>query len=195
MNKKPTKKIVTVDKKHHPQSQEKLKRILMSPFYQLVVKMARNKKGEELNKYINDVRRRFDLPLYWVDIIRFSLDDPKYDLSKSLAGLCNIIPLKDNIIHKKYYCLAVYPGTTQRDVIRAFSRISKIYRGKNYNKRMRFSKRFDLEMLALLLRKYGKSYKYIASKLSDRSGKEIDEYSVCDYIKSAEKKLGALSSV
>jgi len=194
MNKKPKKKTTTEKKKYYPQSQERLKRIYQSPLFKTIVKMAGKKKGKELNKYINEIRKTFNLSLYWEDTIRLALENPRLNLDEHLAGIYNVVRSKDKVINKDYYYLIIYPETTQRDVVRAYSKISNNYEESGCKSRMRMSKKFELEMSALLLRKKGKSYKEIAKYLSKEGDKKVMYYEVSDYIKKAKEKFKVLSS-
>ncbi|HMS31390.1 MAG TPA: hypothetical protein PJ984_03265 [Candidatus Saccharibacteria bacterium] len=172
-----------------PKVQKILRRLLLDPEFQALCTKAQADQGN-LKLYVAQARKQFNLSLYWETLLQHILILGNFDEKILHSGLTIDIE-QDPVTGQKYYNIAVYPETTQREVIETYGRITRFYSQANQTKDIRSAKRDETDYRAFTLHEQGKSYKEIADILSSESGEggEVFEASeIPNLIKRAKQK-------
>ncbi len=172
-----------------PKVQKILKRLLLDPeFKKLCTEAQADQKNLKL--YVAQARKQFNLSLYWEILLQHILLLGNFDEKILHSGLTIDIE-QDPVTEQNYYKIAVYPETTQREVIETYGRITRFYKQSDQTKSIRSAKRDEIDYKAFALYKQGKSHKEIAEILSNESGDngEVFEASeIPNLIKRAKQK-------
>lgn len=151
-----------------PKIQKILKRLLLDPEFRALCAKAQADQNN-LKLYVAQARKQFNLSLYWEILLQHILILDNFDEKILHSGLTIDIE-QDPITGQKYYKIAVYPETTQREVIETYGRITRLYKQADQTKDVRSAKRDGVDYRAFSLHQNGKSYKEIADILSSESG-------------------------
>lgn len=172
-----------------PKVQKILKRLLLDPEFQALCAEAQADQ-KNLKLYVAQARKQFNLSLYWEILLQHILMLGKFDEKVLHSGLT--IDIEQDPVTKQNYCkIAVYPETTQREVIETYGRITRFYKQADQTKDVRSAKRDDVDYRAFSLHQNGKSYKEIADILSSESGENGDVFEASEIpnlIKRAKQK-------
>lgn len=174
-----------------PKVQKILKRLLMDPDFLGICKRAQADQ-KNLKLYVAKARKKFNLSPYWEVLLQHILMLGKFDEKILQSGL-NIDVEHDPVTRLKYYKIVVYPETTQREVVKTYGRITRLYEQDNQTKDIRSAKRDGIEYRAFALRKDKKSYKKIAEILTNESADSaevFDASEIPNLIKRAKQKSG-----
>lgn len=172
-----------------PKVQRILKRLLLDPEFQKLCTKAQADQSN-LKLYVAQARKQFNLSLYWEILLQHILILGNFDEKILHSGLTIDIE-QDTVTRQNYYKIAVYPETTQREVIETYGRITRFYKQSDQTKSIRSAKRDEIDYRAFTLYEEGKSYKQIAEILSHESGDsgEVFEASeIPNLIKRAKQK-------
>ncbi len=172
-----------------PKVQKILKRLLLDPEFQKLCAEAQADQ-KNLKLYVAQARKQFNLSLYWEILLQHILMLGKFDEKVLHSGLTIDIE-QDPITKQNYYKIAVYPETTQREVIETYGRITRFYKQADQTKDVRLAKHDDIDYRAFSLHQNGKSYKEIADILSSESGENGDVFEASEIpnlIKRAKQK-------
>lgn len=138
---------------------------------------------------VNSIRERFNLSPFWSEWLLLKIENPKVELSKAVAGGALIEPARDPITKKIYYKVCIYPETTQKDILKAYSIIHERQTTDGTATKIRTSKRFDDELYALKRSREGISHKKIRKELNSKSGKNYYTENIAGLIYKAKTKL------
>lgn len=169
-----------------PKVQRILKRLKLDPDFQALSAKAQAD-PKNLVSYVNETRRRFNLSRYWEILLQHILMLPKFKETNLTSG--DVIESEpDPITNRTMYKICVYPETTQKDVLGAYSLITKRYKNRNYNIDIRESSLDELEFRALELHIEGKNNSEITDILNQEFATPIAKHEIPGLIRRAKEK-------
>ncbi|RJO58946.1 hypothetical protein C4546_05090 [Candidatus Parcubacteria bacterium] len=178
---------------NHPQTRERIARLLIDKGFLEMLEKGRTKKNEELDKWICEIRKNFNLSKYYHRVLQTIISIPDIQYQKFLAGTACIIALPDECRKKNYFAIEVFPETSEKDVVRAFSAIRKKYHESDeIPKRLRTSPSFSKQQYALQRSEDGATYKKIAEELK-QMGYSTTYFEVSDLIRKIKNKAKSVS--
>lgn len=163
-----------------------LKRLKLDPDFQaLSAKAQANPKN--LVQYVDETRKRFNLSRYWEILLQHILMIPKFKETILHSG--DVIESEpDPITKRTMYKICVYPETTQKDVLGAYSLIAKRYKDRNYDIDIRDKGLDELEFRALQLHYEGKNNAQITEALNKEFKNAISKPEIPGLIRRAKEK-------
>lgn len=169
-----------------PKVQRILKRLKLDPEFQALSTKAQTD-PKNLVQYVNETRKRFNLSRYWEILLQHILMIPNFKETNLTSG--DVIESEpDPITHRTMYKICVYPETTQKDVLGAYSLIAKRYKDRNYDIDIRDKGLDELEFRALQLHNKGKTHAEITEVLDKEFAIPIAKHEVPGLIRRAKEK-------
>ena len=163
-----------------------LKRLKLDPEFQALSEKAQ-KDPKNLVQYVNETRKRFNLSRYWEILLQHILTFPKFKETNLASG--DVIESEpDPVTNRTMYKICVYPETTPKDVVRAYSLITKRYKDRNYDIDIRDKGLDELEFRALQLHSEGKNSTEITKVLNDEFAAPIAKHEISSLIRRAKEK-------
>lgn len=169
-----------------PKVQRILKRLKLDPDFQELSARAQAD-PKNLVQYVNETRKRFNLSRYWEILLQHILMVPKFKETNLTSG--DVIESEpDPITNRTMYKICVYPETTQKDVLGAYSLIVKRYKDRNYDVDIRDKGLDELEFRALQLHAEGKNNTEITEILDQEFAIPIAKHEIPGLIRRAKEK-------
>ncbi|MFA5030833.1 MAG: hypothetical protein WC495_04550 [Patescibacteria group bacterium] len=158
-------------------------------FIRMISYASKQKTSRDKLLALNSIRERFNLSPFWSEWLLSKINNPKVELSEVAAGGALIESVRDPITKEIYYRVCIYPETTQKDILKAYSIIHGRQITDGTATKMRTSKRFDDELYALKRSRKGVSHKKIREELNSKFGKNYYTGDVAGLIYKAKTKL------
>lgn len=169
-----------------PKVQRILKRLKLDPDFQAVSAKAQAD-PKNLVHFVNETRKRFNLSRYWEILLQHILMFPKFKETNLTSG--DVIESEpDPVTNRTMYKICVYPETTQKDVLGAYSLITKRYKDRNYDIDIRDKGLDELEFKALKLHTDGKTNAEIMDALNNEFDEVLVKHEIPGLIRRAKEK-------